>query len=101
MAIDPDRALEIASEIAALVIEKNAAYGDAFGKSAAFLRLLYPNGIPVESYHDVMSIVRVWDKLMRIATDRTAMNENPWVDINGYSLLELVMSDERGSEDGA
>ena len=35
----------VAQEIAALVTAKQAAYGDAFSKAGAVLRVLYPNGV--------------------------------------------------------
>lgn len=79
----------IAFKIASLVAEKNKAYGDAFSKSSSFLKLLYPNGVKVEDYSNMLTIVRIFDKLMRIATNKGAFNEDPWADINGYTLLEL------------
>ena len=33
------------------------------------------------------AVVRVLDKLFRIATDRDALGESPWRDIAGYGLL--------------
>lgn len=74
-------------EIGALVGRKNAAYGDAFGKVAQILEILYPDGIGRESYHDVGLLVRVLDKLSRIATDAGAFGESPYLDIAGYMLL--------------
>ena len=79
---------QAAAEIGALVDEKQAAYGDSFGKAGDFLRLLYPDGIAPEQYGDLLTVVRVFDKLMRIATDRDALGENPWKDIAGYAVLE-------------
>ena len=73
--------------IGALVQEKNAAYGDSFACSGEFLRLLYPNGIAPEQYLDALGVVRVFDKLKRIATDKDALGETPWRDIAGYGLL--------------
>lgn len=91
---------EIAAEIGALVETKNAAYGDAFGKTEAFLRLLYPHGIGPEQYADALCIVRVWDKLNRIATDRDALGESPWRDIAGYGVLACALGLERQEVDG-
>lgn len=79
-----------AGKVAKLVREKQAAYGDSFSKSKEVLKLLYPNGIQPSEYGHLLTIVRVVDKLFRIATQKDAFGESPWKDINGYSLLELV-----------
>lgn len=70
-----------------LVEEKQAAYGDSFGKSGAVMRLLYPHGVSLEQLDDALTVVRVVDKLFRIATARDALGESPWKDIAGYGLL--------------
>lgn len=77
----------IGTKIGQLVDEKNKAYGDSFNKCSEFLELLYPMGVDTEQYSDMLAIVRVFDKLMRIATDKDALGENPWSDIGGYSIL--------------
>ena len=79
----------IAAEVAATVERKQAAYGDSFGKSGAVMAILYPAGVPVEQLDDALTIVRVLDKLFRIATDRDALGESPWRDIAGYALLAV------------
>jgi hypothetical protein len=78
---------QIAAEIGALVTEKNAAYGSAFEKSGAFLRLLYPGGIEPEQFDDALLLVRIFDKQMRIATAKDALGESPFRDIAGYGIL--------------
>lgn len=78
---------KIALEVAELVEKKQAAYGDSFGKAGAVMRILYPGGIPPEKMDDALTIVRVLDKLFRIATDRDALGEDPWVDTCGYATL--------------
>ena len=80
---------EIAQGIAELVIEKQKAYGNSFGEADQFLKLCYPNGVPVEKYKDMLTLVRIWDKIKRIATDRDALGESPYRDIVGYCLLAL------------
>lgn len=77
----------LAQQIGALVAEKNAAYGSSFSKCGEFLRLLYPDGLKPEQYRDALLIVRIFDKLMRIATAKDALGENPYRDIAGYGLL--------------
>lgn len=83
---------ELGLEIGQLVDKKNAAYGDSHAKSAAFLRLLYPNGITPENYEHALAIIRVFDKLSRLATNNDPFGENPWQDIAGYSMLALRRS---------
>jgi hypothetical protein len=77
----------VAAEIGALVEQKQAAYGDAYGKAGAVMRLLYPNGISPEQMDDALGAVRVLDKLFRVATARDALGESPWRDIAGYGIL--------------
>jgi hypothetical protein len=77
----------IAEQIGRLVVEKQAAYGDAHGRAGEVMRVLYPNGIPPEKMDDALAVVRVVDKLFRIATDRDALGESPWRDIAGYGIL--------------
>mgnify|MGYP001490986316 FL=1 len=79
---------QIARRIGRLVDEKNKAYGDAFHRSGEFLKILYPNGITPEQYGDMLAIVRVFDKLMRIANRKNAFGENPWNDVAGYGILQ-------------
>lgn len=81
---------ELGSQIGTLVASKQAAYGDSFGKSGQVLRILYPDGIPPEKLDDALTIVRVVDKLFRIATARDALGEDPWKDIAGYALLSVA-----------
>lgn len=78
-----------AAEVAALVKEKQEAYGDSFNFSGDILQILYPDGVKPEQYRDMLAIVRVIDKLFRIANKKDAFGEDPWKDINGYSLLAM------------
>ena len=80
---------KIAEEIAELVAEKNKAYGDSFGRAGEVIRILYPNEISPEQYEDMLVMIRVIDKLFRIATFKKAFEEDPWVDIMGYALLAV------------
>lgn len=77
----------IGRDIGRVVDEKQAAYGDSFDKSGGVMRILYPEGIPLDKLDDALTVVRVLDKLFRIATDRDALGESPWRDIAGYSIL--------------
>lgn len=79
--------LETAKAIGQLVEEKNRAYGDSFARSGEIMKVLYPKGIQPEQYEDMLGIVRVLDKLFRIATDKDAFGESPWRDVAGYGIL--------------
>ena len=86
---------ELANNIGQLVEEKNKAYGSAFDKAGDFLRLLYPDGIKPDQYKDMLCIVRVFDKLMRIATSYEGTEEKKveaYSDMGGYSILGLRAS---------
>jgi hypothetical protein len=85
----------IASTVAALVTEKQAAYGDSFGRSGEVLRILYPNGIPANAMPDALTIVRVIDKLFRVATRKDAFGESPWRDVVGYGLLAIKRDENK------
>lgn len=79
----------LAAQVGALVTIKQAQYGNSFTVAPQILRLLYPDGIRPDQYDTLLSIVRVLDKLKRLATGYRGDTENPWLDIAGYSLLAL------------
>lgn len=81
---------EIGTAVGKLVQEKNEAYGDAFLRVGEVLRILYPEGISLDQYDDMLAITRVLDKLFRIATDKDAFGETPWQDICGYAILSIA-----------
>ncbi|MHB1794624.1 MAG: hypothetical protein ACYCPO_06620 [Acidobacteriaceae bacterium] len=85
------RFIQIAQQVGELVERKNAAYGDSIATAGAALRLLYPNGIAPEQMDDALLVGRIWDKLKRVATDRDAFGESPYIDIAGYSILGIEM----------
>ena len=64
---------DIGREIGRLVDEKNAAYGDSFGRAGEILEILYPDGVRPAQYRDFLAVTRIIDKLFRIATDRDAL----------------------------
>ena len=84
----------LASTIGSLLNEKQAAYGDAFGKMEEIFNVLYPDGIQPHQYQDLLTIVRMMDKIFRIANlppdKKDLMGEEPWKDIAGYSILSLA-----------
>ena len=86
---------ELANGIGKLVEEKNKAYGSAFDRAGDFLKVLYPEGIKPDQYKDMLCIVRVFDKLMRIATSYEGTEEkkiDAYSDLMGYGLLGLRSS---------
>jgi len=80
---------KLGAEIGSLVATKQAAYGDSFGKSGKVVQILYPHGIASEQIDDSLTIVRMIDKLFRIATDKDALGEDPYRDVLGYSVLSI------------
>jgi hypothetical protein len=72
--------------IGALVDEKNLQYGDAFNRGGCILEILYPDGVKPERYRDMLGVIRVIDKLFRVANGKQG-SEDPWQDIAGYGLL--------------
>lgn len=79
----------IGSEVGKLVLEKQLAYGDSFGQSGKVMKILYPNGISLDQMDDALTVVRILDKLFRLATQPTAFNESPYRDIAGYAILGM------------
>lgn len=85
--LPPESFEALGATIGRLVQEKQAAYGDSFGKAGAVMRLMYPTGVPPENIDDALAVVRIVDKLFRIATAKDAFGESPYRDIAGYALL--------------
>jgi hypothetical protein len=79
----------LGTEIGQLVDEKQKAYGDSFNRAGDIMRSLYPNGISPDQYDDALAIIRIVDKLFRVATHggKDPMKESPGKDIAGYGLL--------------
>jgi len=82
---------ELAAEIGELVERKNAAYGNSVEASGEFLALLYKEGLQPDQYAHALLLVRIFDKLKRIATDADALGESPYEDIAGYGILGAHM----------
>ncbi len=79
--------VQIATQLGQLLEQKNSAYGDAFAKTTKILELLYPDGISIAQYKDIHVIVRMLDKISRIARDNDPMGESPYLDLAGYGIL--------------
>lgn len=78
---------DIGTEIGSLVQEKNFAYGDSFKHSGEILKFLFPNGITPDKYTVCLALVRILDKIFRLATNPSYNSENCWHDIAGYCIL--------------
>lgn len=78
---------QLGTEIGQLVATKDAAYGKAFDRAGAIVKLLYPNGVTLDQYDDFLAVTRIVDKLFRIANQKDAFGESPFMDIAGYGLL--------------
>lgn len=68
-----------------LVEKKDAAYGNSFDVAGDFLKTLYPDGVKPHQYGDMLALVRIYDKMKRIASGDSS--ENSWQDITGYGIL--------------
>ena len=90
----------IGMKIGDLITEKRVFYGDSFNRSHEIISILFPEGIPQESTHDLLAITRVVDKLFRLANRSKAREaglvdeESPWRDIAGYALLAIAQEEQ-------
>lgn len=80
-----------ATSLAKLLIEKNKSYGNSFAVSGDFLKILWPEGVAPHQYTDMLTIIRIFDKIMRIINKKGAFEENPFRDIAGYALLQVAL----------
>ena len=78
---------EIANNLVELLDEKNAAYGNSFLDVPEILKILYPEGVAVDDFENLLTITRILDKIYRITNNDTS--EDPWFDIAGYSFLAM------------
>jgi hypothetical protein len=90
---------ELGKKVGALVDKKQEAYGNSFGRAGNVLWELYPEGIKPNQYDDALAIVRIIDKLFRIANKKDAFGEDPYSDIVGYSLLGMNMNLKKKEEE--
>jgi hypothetical protein len=81
---------EVAERIGEITEKKNEAYGNSFALCGNILEQLYPLGIRPDQYTDALLMVRIIDKLFRIATRKDAFGESPYADITGYGICGVV-----------
>lgn len=90
----------IGEQVGGLVAEKQLAYGDMIRGAQDIFRILYPDGIKPEQYDDALLVLRVTDKIGRIARgNKKAFGESPWRDICGYAILGAEQ-DEQDEQEG-
>lgn len=86
----------VGAAVGRLLDEKQKNYGDSFHRCHRVLEVLYPDGIPVTQYVNVLWFARVLDKMFRLAKGAPDA-EDPIRDIAGYALLRCVSQEKRGS----
>jgi len=79
---------QIGQKIGKLVSGKQKCYGDSFGNAGKIMEILYPDDVKPEQLESALTVIRVIDKLFRIANGDQG-DESAWSDICGYSILEL------------
>lgn len=77
---------EFAAQLAGILKEKNAAYGDSFARVPTILAMLYPNVAP-EVLENILFTARILDKLGRIAQDPLGAGEDAYLDTAGYAMM--------------
>lgn len=78
---------KLAVKIGRITDEKSLLYGDSAQRAEAIMKVLYPDGVPVSAFKNALLVVRIADKLCRIATAAEGDNEDAWKDIAGYGLI--------------
>lgn len=86
---DGGRYARFGTEIGNLVEQKNRQYGDAFAQAGKIMRVLYPCGIRPDQMDDALAVIRIVDKLFRVANGSQG-DESPGRDIAGYGILIAV-----------
>jgi len=79
----------LGAEIGELVDHKSASYSNGQADSCQvagdMLYLLFPDGVEPEQYGDMLLLVRIIDKMIRVANGNEG-DESAWKDIAGYAL---------------
>ena len=85
--------LAIAHEIAATLERKKIEYGDSFNSVEKLLFYLYPKGINPAQYPNLLSIIRISEKLFRLS--HAPDTKDSFTDIAGYSILALLSKENK------
>ena len=91
------RYIDLGQQVGVLLDEKRTCYGDTFDVVPQIMALLYPNGLTPAQYPDVLTVVRMVDKLCRIATGNPEDQEDSWKDLAGYSVLMMARREKHGT----
>lgn len=86
---------KIGSEIGKLVEKKNKEYGSSFEKVDKIMAILYPNGVQVDQFQNASLLIRILDKVVRIANGNQG-DENAFNDLAGYGILGSAEPKKRG-----
>jgi hypothetical protein len=96
---------ELGQRIGILVESKQKQYGDSAGRAGRIMGVLYPEGIKPNQYDDALLVVRILDKLSRIAQrgedGQDLGGESPFGDICGYGILGLAKDEKVDGTNGA
>jgi len=86
----------LAAGLATMLEEKRQAYGQNMEIVPKVMELLYPNGVRPEHYPTMLLLVRILDKISRLASGggRWALGEDAWKDIAGYALCAMYDAPE-------
>ena len=85
--------LAIAHEVAATLEQKKIEYGDSFNSVEKLLFYLYPKGINPAQYPNLLSIIRISEKLFRLS--HAPDTKDSFTDIAGYSILALLSKENK------
>ena len=85
---------KLGAKIGELVDRKSDSYSNGKADSCeiagSILKELYPIGVDPEQYQDMLLLVRIIDKLVRLAAGNQG-DESAWRDIAGYALRGEVI----------
>jgi len=83
---DLKKICEIVSEITQM---KSESYHDAMHKYKNILKIMFPDGIPVDRYEHLYPCLRILDKVVRILTGKNLKGDDDYLDIAGYAMNML------------
>ena len=83
--------VRITRDLGNLVYAKGQQYGDTISQTGKMMELLYPDGIRPHQYRDALCLVRIMDKIGRIASGHI---EGSWDDIAGYAVRMMDLNQE-------
>lgn len=92
-------------DLGTLLASKAEGYGPSWKTTAEVLAAFFPNGIPVNAYEDVLLLIRVLDKLARLANNLShnqgdPLGESPWKDLAGYGVIGVAKEEFKKNNPG-